>query len=174
MTFYEAAIEVLRRSGRPLHYKKITEFAIRDNLLSHIGKTPDVTMSARLNREVKREDLSWLVKMRPGVFTLRDEVAERLNEEAKERDEAAAKQREEEAEKKSAKQREYPEDPELFDDNSSRDAESKSDDDDVIKIYIHDRHPIAGHSESSVAEVLPVALHKLHRENRVMVVVHRI
>ena len=129
MTFYEAAIEVLRRSGRPLHYKKITEFAIRDNLLSHIGKTPDVTMSARLNREVKREDLSWLVKMRPGVFTLREDIADRLNEEAKERDAEAAKQREAEAEKKSAKQREYPEDPELFDDNS-RDTSNNDKDDD--------------------------------------------
>ncbi len=27
MTFYEAAVEVLREAGRPLHYKKIAEIA---------------------------------------------------------------------------------------------------------------------------------------------------
>ncbi|MCC6877871.1 MAG: winged helix-turn-helix domain-containing protein, partial [Sandaracinaceae bacterium] len=44
MTFTEAAVEVLRLIGRPLHYKKITEIAIARNLLSHVGKSPDMTM----------------------------------------------------------------------------------------------------------------------------------
>lgn len=86
MTFYEAAIEVLRRSGRPLHFKKITEIAIRDGLLDHVGKTPDVTMSARLNQEVKREEQAAILRTRPGVFALRDDVAQKLNEEAAARD----------------------------------------------------------------------------------------
>lgn len=85
MTFYEAALEVLRQSGRPLHFKKITELAIRNSLLSHVGKTPEVTMSARLNQEVKREELSALMQPRPGIFLLKEDIAERLNEEAEER-----------------------------------------------------------------------------------------
>ena len=38
MTFTEAALEVLRSSSEPLHYKRITELAIERNLLSHVGK----------------------------------------------------------------------------------------------------------------------------------------
>ena len=48
MTFTEAAVEILRLAGRPLHYKKITELAIERNLLSHVGKAPELTMSSRL------------------------------------------------------------------------------------------------------------------------------
>lgn len=72
MTFYEAAVEVLRVAGRPLHYKKITEIAIKRGLLSHIGKTPELTMGSRLNQEVRKDDgHSIVLRTRPGVFTLR-------------------------------------------------------------------------------------------------------
>ena len=55
MTFTEAAVEVLRSVGKPLHYKKITEIAIERNLLSHVGKTPETTMSSRLATMVKKD-----------------------------------------------------------------------------------------------------------------------
>jgi hypothetical protein len=45
MTFTEAAVEVLRREGKPLHFKKITEIAIRENLLDHVGKIPEEVMA---------------------------------------------------------------------------------------------------------------------------------
>ena len=48
MTFTEAAIEVLRREGKPLHFKKIAEIAVRDSLLDHVGKTPEETMADQL------------------------------------------------------------------------------------------------------------------------------
>ncbi len=48
MTFTEAAIEVLRREGKPLHFKKIAEIAIRDGLLDHVGKVPEETMGGQL------------------------------------------------------------------------------------------------------------------------------
>ncbi len=48
MTFTEAAIEVLRREGKPLHFKKIAEIAIRESLLDHVGKIPDDTMADQL------------------------------------------------------------------------------------------------------------------------------
>ncbi|MBN1944570.1 MAG: hypothetical protein JW797_02795 [Bradymonadales bacterium] len=74
MTFYEAAIEILKNAGRPLHYKKITELAIKQNLLSHIGKTPEVTMQARLNQEAQKEWGSAICRVRPGVFVLVKDV----------------------------------------------------------------------------------------------------
>src|SRR6185369_675634 len=73
MTFTEAALEVLRSAGEPLHYKKITELAIAGNLLSHVGKTPEVTMSSRLATLVKKDrGQSPIIKVRPGVFALRE------------------------------------------------------------------------------------------------------
>lgn len=70
MTFYEAAIEILRRESRPLHYKKITELAIKQDLLSHIGKTPEITMHARLNQEAQKAPATAIARVRPGVFAL--------------------------------------------------------------------------------------------------------
>ena len=73
MTFTEAAVEVLRLVGRPLHYKKITEIAIAKNLLSHVGKAPDMTMSSRLATMIKKDrGEEPIVKVKPGVFALRE------------------------------------------------------------------------------------------------------
>ncbi len=79
MTFYEAAIEVLQLAQRPLHYKKITELAIKRNLLSHVGKTPEITMGTRLVQEIQRmSDRTVIVRTRPGVYGLRDWPASML------------------------------------------------------------------------------------------------
>jgi hypothetical protein len=73
MTFTEAAAEVLRIAGKPLHYKEITELAIEKNLLSHVGKSPEVTMGARLAALLKKEDKeNPIVRVKPGVFGLRE------------------------------------------------------------------------------------------------------
>src|ERR1700729_2307813 len=73
MTFTEAAAEVLRLSGKPLHYKEITELAIEKNLLSHVGKSPEVTMGARLAALLKKDDKgNPIVRVKPGVFALRE------------------------------------------------------------------------------------------------------
>jgi hypothetical protein len=71
MTFTEAAVEVLRRSGKPLHYSEIAEAAVRDNLLSHVGQDPEVTMGQRLAAMAKREDERRVVAVAPdGTFAL--------------------------------------------------------------------------------------------------------
>src|SRR5712692_1483044 len=54
MTFYEAALRVLEGAGRPLHVHEITELSISQNLLSHVGKTPDQTMLSRLAAMARR------------------------------------------------------------------------------------------------------------------------
>ena len=133
MTFYEAAVEVLRRSGRPLHFKKITEVAIRDELLSHVGKTPESTMEDRLDQETKKDDASWIVRTRPGVYMLRAEVAERLNEEARQRDEERRAERDRKRqEEAAAREAEEAEDSEAVDevddDEEEGDEELAADD----------------------------------------------
>src|SRR5262245_2735806 len=73
MTFTDAAAEVLRLVGKPLHYKEITDIAIEKNLLSHVGKSPEVTMGARLAATLKKDSPeNPLVRVKPGVFALRE------------------------------------------------------------------------------------------------------
>ena len=71
MTFTEAAVEVLRRTGKPLHYKEIAEFAVKENLLSHVGQDPEVTMGARLSAMAKRDEERRVVAIAPdGTYAL--------------------------------------------------------------------------------------------------------
>src|SRR5205085_2433405 len=71
MTFTEAAVEVLRRAGRPLHFKEIADLAVQDNLLSHVGQDPEVTMGQRLAAMAKREEDRKVVAVTPeGTFAL--------------------------------------------------------------------------------------------------------
>jgi hypothetical protein len=47
--------------------------AIAKNLLSHVGKTPEVTMSHRLTAAIKKDEKDMpIVKVKPGVFALRE------------------------------------------------------------------------------------------------------
>jgi len=71
MTFTEAAVDVLRRAGKPLHFTDIAEQAVRENLLSHVGQDPEVTMGQRLTAMAKREDERKVVAIAPeGTFAL--------------------------------------------------------------------------------------------------------
>jgi len=71
MTFTEAAVEVLRREGKPLHFRKVTEIAVRENLLDHVGKIPDEVMADQIAahcRLPRQERL--LMPVLPGTFAL--------------------------------------------------------------------------------------------------------
>jgi Rod binding domain-containing protein len=70
MTFFEAAVEILKESGRPLHYKKLTELAVQRSLLSHVGKSPESTMQTLLTDEAKKGAEAAVVLVRNGVFAL--------------------------------------------------------------------------------------------------------
>lgn len=72
MTFLEAAIAILQREGKPLSYKVLTEIALKDNLLTVVGRTPEATMQQRLNEALKKDDPHlMLVREKPGVYGLR-------------------------------------------------------------------------------------------------------
>jgi hypothetical protein len=55
MTYYEAALEVLRSVRRPLTAGEITDRAIERGLIAPAGKTPEATMSAELYRGVRKD-----------------------------------------------------------------------------------------------------------------------
>jgi hypothetical protein len=52
MTYFEAALRVLRSSRRPLSTSEILERIQRQNLLQLTGRTPAATLSAALYRHV--------------------------------------------------------------------------------------------------------------------------
>lgn len=72
MTFYEAALQILQREGKPLHATVITELAVKDNLLSHVGKQPEVTMASRLAAMARRSQDRRLIVVEPDIFGLAD------------------------------------------------------------------------------------------------------
>lgn len=78
MTFFEAAVEVLRTVGRPLDYKTITQLAINRQLLGHVGHTPDVIMASCLLRAVARCDTGAIIRLESGEFALRGWSVETL------------------------------------------------------------------------------------------------
>ena len=70
MTFTEAALEILKRERRPLHFKEITEKAMERKLLTFVGRTPEVTMQTQLTAAVKKAPGQPFVRVKPGVFGL--------------------------------------------------------------------------------------------------------
>lgn len=72
MTFYEAALRVLESAGRPLHFVEITEKSIEQNLLSHVGKTPEQTMLSRLVAMARRPRDRKVIVTAKDTFALVD------------------------------------------------------------------------------------------------------
>jgi restriction system protein len=69
----DAAVEILKEAGKPLHAKEISERIIKAGLWKSNGKTPDATVSARLYLDIKKNrDQSVFVKVAPQTFSLRD------------------------------------------------------------------------------------------------------
>lgn len=55
MTYYDAALEVLRSARRPLTTREIADQAIQRGLITPRGKTPHITMGARLYTGVQKD-----------------------------------------------------------------------------------------------------------------------
>jgi hypothetical protein len=72
MTFYEAALRILESEGRPLTFLEITEKSIAQNLLSHVGKTPELTMLSRLAAMARRTRDRKVVVTAKDTFALAD------------------------------------------------------------------------------------------------------
>jgi restriction system protein len=52
MTFLDAAYEILKRAGQPLHYVEIASRALASGLLDTRGQTPEATMGSRTKKRV--------------------------------------------------------------------------------------------------------------------------
>jgi len=70
MTFLEAALQILGKERKSLHFKEITEMAVGKKLLTFVGRTPEVTMQTQLTASVKKAPGNPFVRVKPGVFGL--------------------------------------------------------------------------------------------------------
>lgn len=55
MTYYEAALQVLKAAKRPMTIQEITDEAVGRGLITPRGKTPHATMSAELYMHVRND-----------------------------------------------------------------------------------------------------------------------
>jgi Holliday junction resolvase len=70
-TFKQAAIEVLKEAGEPLHYGEITRRALESGILETEGATPDLSMNAQIAVDIKNKGKgSDFTRISPGVFGL--------------------------------------------------------------------------------------------------------
>src|SRR5262249_23772372 len=56
---------------KPLNYKKLTELAIKHDLLDHVGREPEAAMQSALANAIKKGQPDLLMRVKPGVFGLR-------------------------------------------------------------------------------------------------------
>lgn len=70
-TFKQAAIEILKKAGKPLHYLEITRLALESGILETEGATPEASMGAQISVDVKRKGSgSEFIRTAPGVFAI--------------------------------------------------------------------------------------------------------
>lgn len=70
MTFYEAALCILQREGKPLHVAALTELVLAGDLLSHVGKTPQEVMESRLLSMARKRGDRAISVVGPHTFAL--------------------------------------------------------------------------------------------------------
>ncbi len=71
MQFKDAAYEVLKSEGKPLHYNRITDLAISAGILDTSGQTPHASMGALLYTDTLKPDSRFRRGDEKGTFTLK-------------------------------------------------------------------------------------------------------
>ena len=71
MQFKDAAYEILKKAGQPLHYKEIASRAIEAGLLETLGRTPEATMGAMLYTDTINPDSRFRRGDERGTFVIK-------------------------------------------------------------------------------------------------------
>lgn len=80
MHYKDAAYEILKQAGEPLHYNEITDRALKANLVVTTGRTPRQSMGALLYTDTLKENSRFRRGDRKGTFTLRLEPPSDIQE----------------------------------------------------------------------------------------------
>ena len=70
MQFKDAAYEILKEAGKPLHYNEITDLAQQKGILDTAGQTPHATMGALLYTDTIKENYRFRRSDEKGTFAL--------------------------------------------------------------------------------------------------------
>lgn len=54
-TFKNAAIQILEKSDKSLHYTEITRMALDEGILQTEGATPEATMNAQISVDIQQQ-----------------------------------------------------------------------------------------------------------------------
>lgn len=68
----EAAHQILKKAGRPLHYREITRRAIRLGMIRPEGRTPALTLRARMGDDMNRNPETPFVRVGDGTYALKE------------------------------------------------------------------------------------------------------
>lgn len=80
LPFIDAAFVVLNAAEKPLHYREIAQHVLEQGLVQTDGKTPEATINAVLAVDIKQKaKQSRFVRIKPGVFALRDQTMSSRN-----------------------------------------------------------------------------------------------
>lgn len=72
-SFKEIAYQILIEEQKPLHYRELTDIALKKNLLKSSGKTPWATMNAQLSMDIiEKGERSAFIRTDPGYYSLKD------------------------------------------------------------------------------------------------------
>ncbi len=71
MQFKDAAYEILKTAGEPLHYSEITDRALKAGILTTSGQTPHATMGAQLYTDTLKPNSRFRRGDKKGTFALR-------------------------------------------------------------------------------------------------------
>ena len=79
MQFKEAAYEILKNEGKPLHYNTITDKAIESGYLETTGDTPHATMGSLLYTDTLKPDSRFRRGDQKGTFALKSAEASEID-----------------------------------------------------------------------------------------------
>ena len=69
-SFKDIAYQILEEEKRPLHYRELTEIALKKGLLKTEGRTPWATMNAQLAMDiVNKANESKFIRTDPGCYS---------------------------------------------------------------------------------------------------------
>lgn len=80
MQFKDAAYEVLKKAGQPLHYKEIAARAMEAGLLETLGRTPEATMGSLLYTDTINPDSRFRRGDERGTFALKVMVSSNIQQ----------------------------------------------------------------------------------------------
>lgn len=84
-----SAIEVLKKAGKPLHYKDITRLALESGVLETEGATPDATMNAQIVVDIRnKKDASDFIKVAPATYALNKDKKVKVDVKLEEKEKA--------------------------------------------------------------------------------------